>query len=146
MSPQIEIILQLFLAGALGGLIGLEREYKRKEAGLQTYSLVALGACLFTLASFGVFQSVGAQARVEFDPGRIIQAIAVGIGFVGAGVIFRRPSQIEGLTTAAGLWVTAAIGIAIGIKLYLVAVFCTFLALGILAGLGMVERKFLGGD
>lgn len=144
MSFQMEIILQLLLAGALGGLIGLEREYKRKEAGLQTYSLVAIGSCIFTVVGFAAFRLVRNQTGIDFDPGRIIQAVAIGIGFVGAGVIFRRPSQIEGLTTAAGLWATAAIGIAIGIRLYPLAIFSTFLALGILAGLGILERKLFG--
>jgi len=139
---EIEIIGQLFLAVFLGALIGLEREYKRKEAGLQTYSLVALGACLFTIISFNLFDSFLLKSGISFDPSRIIQAIAIGIGFIGAGVIFRQPSGILGLTTAAGLWTTAAIGIAVGSKLYFLAAFTAFLAILILAGFGLLEEKF----
>ena len=138
----MEIISQLILAAFLGALIGLEREIKRKEAGLQTYSLVALGTCLFTIISFELFNLFLFKSGLSFDPSRIIQAIAIGIGFIGAGVIFRQPSGIIGLTTAAGLWTTAAIGIAVGVKLYFLAFFTTFLALFILAGFGLLEEKF----
>lgn len=140
---EIEIIYQLLLAIFFGALIGLEREYKRKEAGLQTYSLVALGTCLFTIISFELFNFFLMKSGVSFDPLRIIQAIAIGIGFIGAGVIFRQTSGIVGLTTAAGLWTTAAIGIAVGAKFYLLAAFATFFAILILAGFGLLEEKFL---
>lgn len=132
----IEIIGQLFLATILGAIIGLEREVKRKEAGLQTYSLVTLSACLFTIIAFLLQQS-----GVGFYPSVIITAIGIGIGFIGAGVIFRQSSGIVGLTTAAGLWVTAAIGIAVGVKFYSLAILATFLSLLVLAGFGMVEEK-----
>ena len=137
-----QIIYQLFLAVFLGSLLGLEREYKKKEAGLQTYSLVALGTCLFTIISFQLGSALAGKDLAIFDPLRIIQAIAIGIGFIGAGAIFRQPSGIEGLTTAAGLWVTAAVGIAIGAGLYSLAAFTTFLSLFVLAGFGLLEHKF----
>lgn len=139
---QIELFLQLLLAAFLGGLIGLEREYKRKEAGLRTFALVSLGACLFTLTAF-YFSTNGAilNSRVQIDPSRVIQAVAIGIGFLGAGLIILRKSHVEGLTTAAGLWVAAAVGIAVGSGLYFLAVFVTFLAIGILAGLRLIEEK-----
>lgn len=138
---EIEIIYQLILAFALGGLIGLEREIKRREAGLQTYSLVALGSCLFTIIGFELFDFFFEKSGVSFDPSRIIQAIAVGIGFIGAGVIFRYGAGVVGLTTAAGLWVTASIGVAVGVGLYLLAVIATVLALFILVVLGFFEKK-----
>lgn len=138
---EIEIISQLFLAVFLGALIGLEREYKRKEAGLQTYSLVSLGACLFTMISFELFNFFLFKSGISFDPSRIIQAVAIGISFIGAGVIFRQPSGVLGLTTAAGLWVTAAIGVAVGSKFYFLATFTAFLAILILAGFGLLEEK-----
>jgi len=138
---ELQIIGQLFLATFLGALLGLEREIKRKEAGLQTYSLVALGTCLFTIISFELFNFFLLKSRISFDPSRIIQAIAIGIGFIAAGVIFRQPSGTDGLTTAAGLWATAAIGIAVGAKLYFIAIFTTLLALLILAGFGELEEK-----
>ena len=145
-DSQFQIILKAVLAVVLGSLIGLEREYKKKEAGLQTYSLVGLGACLFTIICFSLIDSLGGKPGIGIDPSRIIQAIAIGIGFLGAGVIFQRPSRIEGLTTAAGLWATAAIGVAVGIGLYILAVFSTFLAIMILFGFGFLERKFLKKD
>lgn len=140
-SAGYQIISQLLLAVILGGLIGFERELKRKEAGLQTYSLVSLGTCLFTVISFGLFNFFVTNPALSFDPSRIIQAIAVGIGFIGAGVIFHREMVTQGLTTAAGLWVTAAIGIAVGVKLYFLAIIGTFLTILILAGFGLLEEK-----
>ncbi len=125
---NLEIILQLLLATFLGALLGLEREYKKKEAGLQTYSLVALGTCLFTLVS---------SQFIDFNPA----ILAVGIGFIGAGVIFHRENSTQGLTTAAGLWVTAAIGIAVGAKFYFLAIFAALLAILIFAGFGLLEGK-----
>jgi putative Mg2+ transporter-C (MgtC) family protein len=140
-----EAAFQLILATIFGALIGLERGIKKKEAGLQTYSLVTLGTCLFTIISFELFNIdvFFEKAGVSFDPSRIVMAIAVGIGFIGAGVIFRQASGVIGLTTAAGLWAAAAIGIAIGAKLYFLASFTTFLALFILTGFGLLEERFL---
>lgn len=141
-DPQIRIIFQLMLAALLGSVVGFEREYKRKEAGLRTFSLVTLGATFFTTISFEIFDLLLIKPGITFDPGRIIQAIAIGIGFIGGGLIIYRQFRVEGLTTAAGLWVTAAIGIAVGVQLYIPAIFVTFLTLGILAGLRLVEQKF----
>ncbi|TET84647.1 MAG: MgtC/SapB family protein [Candidatus Nealsonbacteria bacterium] len=138
---EFQIICQLFLATFLGALIGLEREYKRKQAGLQTYSLVALGSCLFTIISFNLVNLFPGESGISLDPLRVIQAIAIGIGFIGAGVIFRQPAGIFGLTTAAGLWLSSAIGIAVGAGLYFLAAFTTLLAILILAGLGLLEEK-----
>jgi len=138
---EMQIVFQLILATVLGALIGLEREIKRKEAGLQTYSLVALGACLFTIISFELFYSFFDKVGVSYDPSRIIQAVAIGIGFIGAGVIFRQESGIIGLTTAAGLWVAAAIGVAVGVGLYALAIIGTILALLVLIGLGAIEKR-----
>lgn len=131
-----QFIFQLFLAGLLGSLIGLEREYKGKEAGLQTYSLVALGSCLFT-----VIVLLLAESNIV-DPSPIIIAIAVGMGFIGAGAIFRGEDRVKGLTTAAGLWVTAAMGMAVGSRFYLLAGWATLLVLIIFLGLGLLEEKF----
>ena len=139
---ELKIIFQLFLAVLLGALIGFEREWKRKSAGLQTYSLVALGSCIFTIASFQ-FLNILSDEEINFDPTRIIQAVATGIGFIGAGVIFFRKDRVEGLTTAAGLWATAAIGVAVGANFYFLAFVSTFLALVVLAGFGFLERKII---
>lgn len=134
---EMEVIFQLTLATLLGTLIGLEREIKRKEAGLRTYSLVTLSSSLFALIAFSL-----AKTKI-IDPSPIIMAIAVGMGFIGAGAIFRDESQIQGLTTAAGLWTSAAIGLAVGAKLYFLAIFSTFLTIAILAGLEILEKRIL---
>jgi putative Mg2+ transporter-C (MgtC) family protein len=131
-----EVFFQLILAVILGGVIGLERELKKKGAGLRTYSLVSLGSCLFSLVAFSL-----ANLKI-LDPSPILIAIAVGMGFIGAGAIFRGETQIFGLTTAAGLWTTAAIGFAIGAKFYSLAVFSTVLVLIIFYFFGLLEEKF----
>jgi len=141
---EFQIIFQLILAALLGGLVGFEREIKRKGAGLQTYSLVTLGACLFTMIAFEFFNFFLDKPGLSFDPSRVIQAVAIGIGFIGAGIIIFRQSRIEGLTTAAGLWVVAALGIAIGAKLYFLAILGTLLAILILVGFGILEEKIFG--
>lgn len=142
-NPQFQIFFQLFLAAILGGLVGLEREYKKRAAGLRTYSLVALGAALFTILGLESSKLFLNDSGISFDPSRIIGQIVLGVGFLGAGLIIIRESRVEGLTTAAGLWVAAALGVAIGIKLYLIAVFTAFLTLGILSILRIVEEKFI---
>jgi putative Mg2+ transporter-C (MgtC) family protein len=131
-----EVFFQLILAVVLGSLIGLERELKKKGAGIQTYSLVSLGSCLFSLIAF----SLGNLKII--DPSPILVAIAVGMGFIGAGAIFRGETQVFGLTTAAGLWTVAAIGLAIGAKLYSLAFFSTVLVLVIFYFFGLLEEKF----
>jgi putative Mg2+ transporter-C (MgtC) family protein len=143
---MIEILLKLILAVFLGGLIGLEREYRRKEAGLRTYSLVCLGAALFTIISYESFKNLNNQFNIDFDPTRIIGQIVLGIGFLGAGVIIFRDSHLEGLTTAAGLWVTAAIGATIGLGFYLLAVFSAFLVIIILALFKIIEKKYFSAE
>jgi len=141
---NLEIVFQLILAMVVGSLIGLEREYQRKEAGLRTFSLVCLGSALFTVITFKIFANFPKTLGISFDPSRIIGQIVIGIGFLGAGIIIFRQRQIAGLTTAAALWVTAAIGAAIGARFYFLAIFVTFLAILILAGLRILEEKFLG--
>ena len=140
---ELTVLYQLFLATFLGALIGLEREIKKRGAGLQTYSLVSLGSCIFTTIAFYFFETF---SLAPIDLTRIIQAIAVGMGFIGAGTIFRSEKKVEGLTTAAGLWVMASIGILVGARLYLLAGFATFLTIIILAGFGKIEEKFFGED
>lgn len=139
-NPQVRIILELLLAALLGALVGLEREYKKKEAGLRTHSLVALGAALFAITGSESFSGFSEKVGISFDPSRVIAGIVVGVGFIGAGLIFRRQFRVEGLTTAAGLWMAAAIGGAVGIQLYFPAIFATFLVIGILAGLRKIEE------
>lgn len=124
---NLEIFGQLFLAVILGSLIGTERELKRRVAGMRTHALVCLGACLFTVLSTVGFREF--SLGTNFDPSRIASQIVIGIGFLGAGLIFFQESKIQGLTTAAGIWTTAAIGMTVGLRLYFVSFFTTFLVL-----------------
>ena len=130
---MLEHFLQLILAAVLGGLVGMEREHKRKEAGLRTYAMISLGSALFAIVAFANTDSG--------DPIRVVQAVAPGIGFIGAGVIIYRQFRVEGLTTAAGLWVTAGIGLAVGVGLYWTAIFVSFLMILILEGLRLIEER-----
>lgn len=138
-----EVVFKLLLAALLGALIGLEREYKKKGAGLKTYSLVCLGSCLFTVLSFEWLRVFSQQTGINIDPTRIVQAIATGIGFIGAGIVFQQGEGVVGLTTAAGLWVTAAIGIAAGVGFYYLAIFSSILTVAILFIFAILEGKFL---
>ena len=142
MNFEIEIIFQLILAVILGGLIGLDRERKKQNAGLRTYSLVCLGAALFTIIAFFISQKFKGEAGIDIDPSRVIQAVAIGIGFLGAGVIIHRGLHVEGLTTAAALWIAAAVGVGVGSGLYIIAVFVTLITVGILTGIKPIEKVF----
>ena len=123
----MEVVLRLFLAVGLGAVIGYQRERAGKAAGLRTYILIASGSALFTLAS--IFGFSGAV-----DPSRVAAGVVAGVGFIGAGVIFRgsRGGEVAGLTTAASIWMTAAIGLAAGSGLYLLSAIATAITVGIL--------------
>ena len=122
MNEMVEMVLRLVLAGVLGGMIGLEREYRAKVAGTRTHLLVAVGAALMMLVSKYGFGGVG-------DPSRVAAQIVSGIGFIGAGAIMVNKHAIHGLTTAAGIWVAAGIGMAAAAGLYVLAVAATVLSL-----------------
>jgi putative Mg2+ transporter-C (MgtC) family protein len=116
MNTEVEIILRLLLAAALGAGIGYQRERANKPAGLRTHVLISLGSALFTVVSiFGFGGGV--------DTARVAAGVVTGIGFIGAGVIFRgmRGDHVVGLTTAASIWATASIGLAAGVGMYLIA-------------------------
>lgn len=134
--------LQVFLACFLGAIIGLEREFRKKEAGLRTFSLVALGSCFFTLLAVHISQSMNNPDGPNYTV-NVIQAVALGIGFIGSGIILQKKSKVDGLTTASALWATGAIGIGVGLGLYGLAILGTFLILFILSGFGYVEEKLL---
>jgi putative Mg2+ transporter-C (MgtC) family protein len=126
-----EALLRLALAAALGAAVGLERELREREAGLRTHLLVSLGSALFTIASAYGFRDflVEGGALVRTDPTRIAAQIVTGIGFLGAGAIIRQGLSVRGLTTAATLWVVAAIGLTTGAGYYSAAVITTGLVL-----------------
>lgn len=127
MNPLLEMVLRFLLAVALGAGIGFQRERAGKAAGVRTHILVSAGAALFTLASIYGFGGA-------VDISRVAAGVVVGIGFIGAGVILRgqREAEVAGLTTAATIWVTAAIGLAAGAGMYLISVIATAIITGIL--------------
>jgi putative Mg2+ transporter-C (MgtC) family protein len=140
-----ESLLRLALAAVLGGLIGVERELREREAGLRTHLLVALGSALFTIVGaygFHAFLNSGASV-VRADPTRIAAQIVTGIGFLGAGAIIRQGLSVRGLTTAATLWVVAAVGLAAGAGYYSVAMITTALVLIALYPLRIIAYKIL---
>jgi putative Mg2+ transporter-C (MgtC) family protein len=124
------MILDLIISAVLGAIIGLEREYTHKTAGLRTHILVCMGSTLFTLMSVNGFGSF--ISTTSYDPSRIIAAILVGVGFIGAGTIIKHGAGVKGLTTAASLWITAGIGIAVGLGFYILAVFAAFVSIVVL--------------
>ncbi len=124
-----EFIFRVFIAAVLGGVIGFEREYRAKEAGIRTHFLVAMGSALFMILSqFGFDETLGGRT-ISLDPSRIASQVVTGIGFIGAGTIIFQKHVIKGLTTAAGLWVTSAIGLTCGSGMYLLATTATLLVL-----------------
>jgi putative Mg2+ transporter-C (MgtC) family protein len=146
MLSQNQIVLRMFVSLFVGMLIGYERSCNLKPAGIRTYSLVCIGAALFMMISvYGIPGLAYEFPGLRLDPGRVAAQIVTGIGFVGAGAIWKDRAHIRGLTTAANLWVTAGLGMAIGMGLYFltfVSVCCVFLALyssPILCRLGLLK-------
>ncbi len=122
---ELEILWRLGLALLLSSAIGVEREMRQKSAGLRTHTLVGVGAAVFMLVSAYGFPDVLGQQHVTLDPSRIAAQIVSGIGFIGGGIIFVKRDAVRGLTTAAGIWVTAAVGMACGGDLPLIAIAAT---------------------
>nr|WP_218184962.1 MgtC/SapB family protein [Paenibacillus sp. 1_12] len=115
---QYEYLLRVILAGICGALVGYERKNRMKEAGIRTHFVVALGASLMMIISKYGFQDQTGWENLAFDPSRIAAQVVSGVGFLGAGMIFMQRLTIKGLTTAAGIWATAGVGMAIGAGLY----------------------------
>ena len=142
---ELEFILRIFIASLLGGAIGLEREYRDKAAGFRTHFLVALGSALFMIISAYGFEGILSNdfnSPIRLDVSRVAAQVVTGIGFIGAGTIIFQKNAIRGLTTAAGVWVTAAIGMACGGGMYVLATGCTFLVLAGLEAFNFFLRKF----
>ena len=137
-----DFFFRLLVAGALGAAIGVDREYRAKEAGFRTHFLVALGSALFMIVSKYGFEDLLGKEGIGLDPSRIASQVVTGIGFLGAGTIIIQKLFVRGLTTAAGVWVTAAIGLAVGAGQYWLGVSATALTLIGLEGLGYIFREF----
>ena len=135
MTFEWNFILRIFVAGILGGLIGLEREFRSKEAGVRTHFIVALGSALFMLISQYAFSG-------RFDAARVAAQVVSGIGFIGAGVIIFQKNVVRGVTTAAGLWVAAAIGLACGAEMYSVAIAAMLMTILVLETMHVIARNY----
>ncbi|NIP40247.1 MAG: MgtC/SapB family protein [Candidatus Aenigmarchaeota archaeon] len=129
---EMEIVIKLVVSAVLGTLVGFERAVHNKPAGMRTHSLVCIGSTLFTILSVSV---------IGGEPSRIAAGIVTGIGFLGAGIIFRAESKMRGITTAAELWVLASIGIAIGIGFYFAALAATLIVIFILIPMKYLEKE-----
>jgi putative Mg2+ transporter-C (MgtC) family protein len=132
----VDLVWRLLLAAGLGAALGVEREYRQKPAGLRTNILIAVGSALFTIMSTAMATSSGA------DPARIAAQIVVGVGFLGGGAIMRNHEAVHGLTTAATIWVNAAIGVAAGTGQFMLATFTAALTLAVLVVLPPIESYF----
>jgi len=133
-----DILLPCVLALIFGGLIGFQREKAERPAGLRTHALVCLGSTVFTLISY-----LGFSSLYDVDPSRIAAGIVTGIGFIGAGVIFRQGPLVRGVTTAASIWVVASVGMALGTKLYYLALLVTILGFITLSIFKYIEDKVI---
>lgn len=138
-NQEIVLSLQLVVAITLGMLLGAERKMAGKTAGMRTHALVAMASTLYT--SLAVIYSVSPDGFGISDPFRVIAGVVTGIGFIGAGIIMFRDATPKGITTAAGLWVTSAIGVSIGLGYYFIAVVGTLLVLFVFRALWTVEDK-----
>lgn len=138
----MDFFIRIIIAALLGGAIGLEREYRAKEAGFRTHFLVALGAALFMILSAHGFEGVLISDSHRLDVSRIAAQVVSGIGFIGAGTIIFQRHAVRGLTTAAGLWVTAAIGMTAGAGMHLLATTTTLLVLLCLEAQSLFLRHF----
>lgn len=139
-----DIFIGLFLAVLFGAILGVERNLSGKMAGMRTYSLVSMGSALFVdISRLVIAQSV---AGSDYDPLRLAAQIITGIGFIGAGLVVLRGGHLTGVTTAAGLWVSAGVGMACGFGLYTLALFAVGLSLVIFTVLWVVEHNYVQND
>lgn len=141
-----DYVLTIFIAAMLGGAIGLEREYRSKEAGFRTHFLVGLGSALFMVLSMHGFDGFQGQPGViiQRDPARMAAQVVSGIGFIGAGTIIFQKNVVKGLTTAAGLWVTSAIGMTAGVGMYGLAAMATLMVLVCLEAMNFIHHRLFG--
>jgi putative Mg2+ transporter-C (MgtC) family protein len=143
--PLTTIIVRLGMAVILGTLVGLERESQRKPAGLRTHILVALGSASFVIVAIEFFNRIVSEAgpgEIRIDPLRIIEALVGGIGFLGAGSIIQSRGTVEGVTTAAGIWLMGAVGAACGTGAFTIGIATSIMALVVLVAMRRVEKKY----
>ncbi len=138
----IAYILPMLAAIILGGVLGLERNLAGKTAGMRTYAMVSLGSALFVIISNSVFMTYFKAGVTSINPLVMASNVIVGIGFIGAGLVFLKDNKITGLTTAAGLWVSAGVGMACGFGLYSLAIAAVIMALIVFTGMWLLENSF----
>lgn len=137
MTIHWQAMFQIGLSALLGGMIGLERESRGRDAGFRTNMLIAMGSCLFTILSITAFPQKGAAQ----DTARVAAQIVTGVGFLGAAALFQTRRHTKGITTAASIWIVAAIGMAVGAKVYDLAIFTTLAAFATLRWLRPVSKR-----
>lgn len=140
---ELDAIIRILVATILGGMLGLEREITAKPAGLRTHMLVAEGSALFMIGAIFLAEQTDSSAFSSIDPTRIGSTIVTGVGFLGGGMILRSGDRVQGLTTAAGIWVAAAIGMLVATGLFLVAIMGTAVCLTTIIGVRTIEHRLL---
>ena len=144
MEEIIDAVLKLLLSMVLGAMVGLERRHKGQIAGMRTFALISMGATLAMLVSIYIPEKLLGLTE-NGDPGRIAAQVISGIGFLGAGAIIQMKGSVRGLTTAAGMWMTASIGLAVGAGMYVVAVIASLLIILVLTLLELCEKHLFKG-
>lgn len=144
MEEIIDAVLKLLLSMVLGAMVGLERRHKGQIAGMRTFALISMGATLAMLVSIYIPEKLLGLTE-NGDPGRIAAQVISGIGFLGAGAIIQMKGSVRGLTTAAGMWMTASIGLAVGVGMYVVAVIASLLIILVLTLLELCEKHLFKG-
>ena len=135
----LNAVFRLLLALLLGAIVGAERKHKGQVAGIRTFALISMGACLAMLLSIYVPQEY--MGLKNGDPGRIAAQVITGIGFLGGGAMIQQKGAVRGLTTAAGIWITAILGMAVGVGMYLASIMCTFLIFMVVVGFNRFEHR-----
>ncbi|MFP4209555.1 MAG: MgtC/SapB family protein [Wenzhouxiangella sp.] len=145
--PLADMVIRLVAAAVLGATIGIERELRKRPAGLRTHMLVSLGAATFLLVGYEIlFATATGDPSAQIDPTRIVEGVVTGIGFLGAGSIIQSRGSVQGITTGAAIWIAGAIGVACGVGNFILAGLVTAISLVIIVGLGFLEHEVIHDD
>ena len=143
--PLASILLRVGCAFVFGFLMGLDREWRDRPAGVRTYTLVSVAACIFVLIAIEMIHAFGGDSdRTQLDPIRVVEAVTAGVAFLGAGTIIQSRGSVRGLTTGAGMWLAGAVGLACGSGLLVLGFLGAVLALVVFIPLRMMETRFFG--
>ncbi|MFO8004033.1 MgtC/SapB family protein [Thioalkalivibrio sp.] len=145
--PLLDMVIRLLAAAVLGAMIGIERELRKRPAGLRTHMLVSLGAATFLLVGYEIlFATATGDPSAQIDPTRIVEGVITGIGFLGAGSIIQSGGSVQGITTGAAIWIAGAVGVACGVGNFVLAGLVTAISLVIVVGLGFLEHGVIHDD